>query len=260
MNPQHKTIVITGAARGLGLCMAETFARCGANIALIDLTESDLATAADICQAHGVDARCYAADVSKESRVETVFTQIQADFGSVDVLINNAGVGYLMRPFVEVPLDEWKQVMDVNLTGTFLCSQEAAKHMISAGNGGRIINIASQAAKTGFPHLAAYVATKHGLVGLTRSNACELGEYGITVNAICPNHITTELGDKQNEYYAKFQGLSVSEYLSAMKNRIPMKRHCTVDDVAALAGFLVSDEAAYMTGEALNVSGGEETH
>ena len=132
--------------------------------------------------------------------------------------------------------------------------------MIKAGNGGRIINIASQAAKSGFPHLAAYVATKHGLVGLTRSNACELGEHGITVNAICPNHITTELGEKQNEYYSKFQGLTVPEYLAAMKNRIPMKRHCTVYDVSALVAFLASDEASYITGESLNVSGGEETH
>jgi len=210
--------------------------------------------------AAGADAIAIPCDVRDEVQVSRMFSETIEVFGRIDVLINNAGIGYLMKPFMEVPLGEWKQVMDVNLTGTFLCSQQAAKHMIGAGNGGRIINIASQAAKTGFPHLAAYVASKHGLVGLTRSNACELGEYGITVNAICPNHITTELGEKQNEYYAEFQGLSVPEYLASMKNRIPMKRHCTVDDVAGLAVFLVSDDAAYMTGEALNVSGGEETH
>jgi NAD(P)-dependent dehydrogenase (short-subunit alcohol dehydrogenase family) len=268
-----KVALCTGAGsiRGIGAGILLALAKKGYRLIVSDLgNNSDSQNNGTATQAmeavvknlvaEGAEVRAIPCDVRDEKQVSRMFSETIDAFGRIDVLINNAGVGYFMRPFVEVPLDEWKQVMDVNLTGTFLCSQEAAKHMISAGNGGRIINIASQAAKTGFPHLAAYVATKHGLVGLTRSNACELGEYGITVNAICPNHITTELGEKQNEYYAKFQGLTVSEYLSAMKNRIPMRRHCTVDDVAALAGFLVSDEAAYMTGEALNVSGGEETH
>ena len=208
----------------------------------------------------GGEAIAIPCDVRDEKQVARLFEYAIQEYGKIDVLVNNAGIGYLMRPFLDVPLSEWQHVLDVNLTGTFLCSQEAARHMIKAGNGGRIINIASQAAKSGFPHLAAYVATKHGLIGLTRSNACELGEHGITVNAICPNHITTELGEKQNEYYSRFQGLTVPEYLTAMKNRIPMKRHCMVDDVSALVAFLASDEASYMTGEALNVSGGEEMH
>tara|TARA_B110000495_G_C22928228_1_gene542525 strand:+ start:75 stop:899 length:825 start_codon:yes stop_codon:yes gene_type:complete len=199
-------------------------------------------------------------DVRDPEQVKSLFDQAVSAYGQIDLLINNAGIGYLMRPFIDVPVDEWQMVLDVNLTGTFLCTQEATRHMIKAGNGGRIINIASQAAKSGFPHLAAYVTSKHGLIGLTRSNACELGEHGITVNAICPNHITTELGAKQNEYYAKIQGLSVPQYLEAMKNRIPMRRHCTSQDVATMVAFLASDEASYITGEAVNISGGEETH
>lgn len=260
-----------GSTRGIGASILLALAKKGFRIVVSDLgdnrgpkkngtaTQAMEAVVATLV-AVGADAIAIPCDVRNEEQVSHMFSETIEIFGRIDVLINNAGIGYLMKPFMEVPLDEWKQVMDVNLTGTFLCSQQAAKHMIGAGNGGRIINIASQAAKTGFPHLAAYVASKHGLVGLTRSNACELGEYGITVNAICPNHITTELGEEQNEYYAEFQGLSVSEYLTAMKNRIPMKRHCTVDDVAALVKFLASDEASYMTGEAINVSGGEETH
>ena len=199
-------------------------------------------------------------DVRDPKQVKSLFDQAVSAYGQIDLLINNAGIGYLMRPFIDVPVDEWQMVLDVNLTGTFLCTQEATRHMIKAGNGGRIINIASQAAKSGFPHLAAYVTSKHGLIGLTRSNACELGEHGITVNAICPNHITTELGAKQNEYYAKIQGLSVPQYLEAMKSRIPMRRHCTSQDVATMVAFLASDEASYITGEAVNISGGEETH
>jgi NAD(P)-dependent dehydrogenase (short-subunit alcohol dehydrogenase family) len=127
-------------------------------------------------------------------------------------------------------------------------------------SGGRIINIASQAAKSGFPHMAPYVASKHGLIGLTRSCAIDLGGQGITVNAVCPNHVTTGLGARQNEYFAHFLGLSVDEYLAAMKNRIPLGRPGLIEDTASAVAYLASDEARYITGEALNVSGGEEMH
>lgn len=274
MTPTKKKVALctgAGSATGIGAGVLTYLAKQGYRVIVSDLGNDSgeqtngVPTAAMqsvVDSIVGLGGECIAipCDVRDQKQVVRLFDQALKAYGHVDVLINNAGIGYLMKAFVDVPVEEWKLVMDVNLTGTFLCSQEAAKHMISAGNGGRIINIASQAAKTGFPHLAAYVASKHGLVGLTRSNACELGEYGITVNAVCPNHITTELGAQQNEYYAKLQGLSVSEYLAAMKNRIPMKRHCKTDDVAAMVSFLASDEASYVTGESLNVSGGEETH
>ena len=260
-----------GSPIGIGAGILSTLAQKGYRVVVSDLGKNlspgnngepspAMLQVMDSIIADGGVAKAIPCDVRDDIQVAKLFELTLQEFGRIDVLINNAGIGYLMRPFVDVPLDEWRYVLDVNLTGTFLCSKEAAKHMITAGNGGRIINIASQAAKSGFPHLAAYVATKHGLIGLTRSNACELGEHGITVNAICPNHITTELGEKQNEYYSKFQGLSVPEYLIAMKNRIPMRRHCQVDDVSALVAFLASEEASYITGESLNVSGGEETH
>ena len=165
-----------------------------------------------------------------------------------------------MRDFRDVTLDEWQLVMDVNLTGAFLCTQTAAERMIKQGDGGRIINIASQAAKSGFPHLAAYVASKHGLVGLTRSNAIEFGSHGITVNAVCPNHVTTGLGAKQNDYYAKLQGKTLEEFMAAMRERIPLGRPGLPEDTAAAVAWLASDDARYITGEALNVSGGEEMH
>lgn len=279
MQTENKKVALctgAGSERGIGAGILEYLAKQGYRVVVSDIGENiepentgpqsngsaTTAMQSVVTTISALGAECIAipCDVRDAKQVERLFDQVIEQFGQVDVLINNAGIGYLMRAFVEVPVEEWQLVMDVNLTGTFLCSQEAAKRMISAGNGGRIINIASQAAKTGFPHLAAYVASKHGLVGLTRSNACELGEHGITVNAICPNHITTDLGAQQNEYYAKLQGLSVADYLSAMKNRIPMKRHCTSQDVAAMVAFLASDEASYITGEALNVSGGEETH
>ena len=268
-----KVAVCTGAGSpvGIGAGILKTLAKKGYRVIVSDVDEdfgsndsgnvsSSIGEVVKEISALGGEAKAIPCDVRDKKQVQRLFDLTIETFGQIDVLVNNAGIGYLMRPFLDVPLDEWQHVMDVNLTGTFLCSQEAAKHMIEAGNGGRTINIASQAAKSGFPHLAAYVATKHGLVGLTRSNACELGAHGITVNAICPNHITTQLGELQNEYYSKFQGLTVPEYLTAMKNRIPMGRNCTVNDVAAMVAFLASDEASYITGEALNVSGGEETH
>ncbi len=181
-------------------------------------------------------------------------------FGRLDILVNNAGIGYIMKHLDDLSLEEWNVVLGVNLTGAFLCTQYAARQMSKQEDGGRIINIASQAAKSGFPHMAPYIASKHGLVGLTRSCAIDLGGQGITVNAVCPNHVTTGLGAKQNEYFAEFLGLSVDEYLAAMRKRIPLGRPGLTEDTAAAVAYLASDDARYITGEALNVSGGEEMH
>jgi meso-butanediol dehydrogenase/(S,S)-butanediol dehydrogenase/diacetyl reductase len=166
-----------------------------------------------------------------------------------------------MKPLLETSFDEWNAVIGVNLSGAFSCTKYAAKRMIEQGGGGRIINIASQAAKSGFPHMAPYCASKHGMIGLTRSNAVELGRYGITVNAVCPNHVTTGLGAKQNDYFSKLLGFdSVDAYLANMAAKNPMGRPGQVTDTAAACAWLASDDAAYVTGEALNVSGGEEMH
>jgi NAD(P)-dependent dehydrogenase (short-subunit alcohol dehydrogenase family) len=150
--------------------------------------------------------------------------------------------------------------MDVNLTGAFLTTQAAAAYMRKQGDGGRIINIASQAAKTGFPHMAPYVASKHGLIGLTRTAAIDLAADGITVNAVCPNHVTTGLGAKQSEYFANYRGMSVEDYRAGLRARIPLGRVGLPGDTAAVAAFLASEDASFITGEAINVSGGEEMH
>jgi meso-butanediol dehydrogenase/(S,S)-butanediol dehydrogenase/diacetyl reductase len=167
-----------------------------------------------------------------------------------------------MKPLLEVdPADEWDQVIAVNLSGAFYCTQAAARAMVERGRGGRIINIASQAAKSAFPHLPAYVSSKHGMIGLTRASALELGKHGITVNAVCPNHVTTGLGERQNEYFSKLLGFaSVADYLANMAAKNPMGRPGLPSDTAAACLWLASDAACYVTGEALNVSGGEEMH
>jgi NAD(P)-dependent dehydrogenase (short-subunit alcohol dehydrogenase family) len=201
-----------------------------------------------------------AVDMLDALAVEAVVERTAQRLGGIDILVNNAGIGDLMKPIVEMSLAEWDQVLGVNLRGVFAATQAAAKRMIAQGRGGRIVNIASQAAKSGFPHASAYCASKHGLVGLTRVAAIELAAHHITVNAICPNHVTTGLGAWQNEYFAKLLGKSVPQYLADMKARIPLGRPGLTADTANACAFLCSDQAQYITGEAMNVSGGEEMH
>lgn len=270
-----KVAICTGSGRrqGLGAAILRRLAAEGCNVVVSDLgapdrflpasdigaTDEMQAVAAEL-RAMGARVQVVPCDVRSEVGVQQLIARTVAEFGRLDILVNNAGVGYMMKPFVETSLEEWQLVMDVNLTGAFLCSKHAALAMRAGGRGGRIINIASQAAKSGFPHLAGYVASKHGMIGFTRSIAIELGGDGITVNAVCPNHVTTGLGARQNEYYAKVQGLTLEEFHAARRKRIPLGRPGLPEDTAAAVAFLVSDDARYITGDAMNVSGGEETH
>lgn len=270
-----KVAICTGSGRhkGLGQGILKRLAEEGCRVVVSDvgqskqhLGESDIGASAEMeeiaaeIRASGGDATAIACDVRVENDVRALIDGTVEAFGRLDILVNNAGIGYIMKHLDDLSLEEWDVVLGVNLTGAFLCTQYAARQMAKQDGGGRIINIASQAAKSGFPHMAPYIASKHGLVGLTRACAIDLGGQGITVNAVCPNHVTTGLGARQNEYFADFLGLSVDEYLAAMKNRIPLGRPGLTKDTAAAVAYLASDDACYITGEALNVSGGEEMH
>ena len=272
-----KTAVITGSGRrkGLGEAIALRLAAEGANIVISDIGKAaDPATpaehigataemeaiAADIRQA-GVSASTKVCDVRDLEQMRALARHAVDTHGSLDIWVNNAGIGYIMKPLLDVTADDWRAVIDVNLTGCFFGIKAAAEVMVKAGKGGRIVNIASQAAKSGFPHAQAYTSSKHGLLGLVRSAAIELGPHAITVNNVCPNHVTTGLGAWQNEYFAKVVGAaSVEEYLKAMADRIPLKRPGKPEDTAKAVAFLCSDEAEYITAESMNVSGGEEPH
>ena len=260
-----KTVVVTGSGKekGLGQGILQAFADEGANCVVSDLVIDDEANAvAQELRARGAAVQTIACDVSKADQCAALVASAKDAFGSVDVFVNNAGIGFKMKPLLDVDTaEEWDQVLSVNLSGAFYCTQAAAREMVDAGGGGRIINIASQAAKTGFPHLPAYVSSKHGMVGLTRASAVELGTHGITVNAVCPNHVTTGLGAQQNAYFSKLLGFdTVEDYLANMSAKNPMGRPGLPSDTAAACLWLASDEAFYVTGEALNVSGGEEMH
>ena len=271
-----KTAVITGAGRrqGLGEAIALRLAEGGANVVLSDIGQpADASTpsamiggqagllgVAEGIRSAGGRVSTQACDVRRPDEVRALAAFAVAEFGSLDIWINNAGIGYLMKPLLEVTAEDWNAVIAVNLSGAFFGLQAAARVMVAQGRGGRIVNIASQAAKSGFAMAQAYTASKHGLVGLVRSAAIELGPHGITVNNVCPNHVTTGLGAWQNEYFAGVQGKTVPQYLADMAARIPLKRPGLPQDTAEAVAFLCSDAAGYITAESLNVSGGEEPH
>ena len=271
-----KTAVITGSGRpkGLGEAIARRLAEDGANIVISDIGRSrDAATSAEhVGLANEMESTAKAlrelggnvstcvADVRDREAMRALAAHAVAEHGGLDIWVNNAGIGYIMSRLLDVTEDDWRAVIDVNLTGCFWGLQSAAETMIANNTKGRIINVASQAAKSGFPFAQAYCSSKHGLVGLTRSASMELGAHGITVNNVCPNHVTTGLGAWQNKFTAKELGLTQDEYMDRMRARIPMRRVGLPQDTANAVAFLCSDDAGYITGESLNVSGGEEPH
>jgi meso-butanediol dehydrogenase/(S,S)-butanediol dehydrogenase/diacetyl reductase len=270
------TAVITGAGRrgGLGEAIALRLAEDGANIVLSDIGQSvdaatpgrmigeqqELDSVADGVRALGGVVSTQRCDVRDWVQVNALADHAVATHGGLDIWVNNAGIGYIMKPLLEVEPHDWAAVIDVNLTGAFYGLKAAAAVMVRQGRGGRIVNIASQAAKSGFAQAQAYSASKHGLVGLARSAAIELGPHGITVNNVCPNHVTTGLGAWQNEYFAAQQGKTLAQYMDAMTARIPLGRTGVPADTAHAVAFLCSPQAAYITAESMNVSGGEEPH
>lgn len=273
---KNKVAIITGAGRpqGLGAAMARRLASEGCRVVVSDIGQpagdelpesavgvtDDMNEVVDSIRGDGGEAIAIVCNLLEEQQVDSLVAQTVEHYGRLDILVNNAGIGYLMKPILEMKTSEWDTVLGVNLRGAFLGTRAAARRMIEQGEGGRIVNIASQAAKSGVPFASGYCSSKHGMVGLTRVSAIEFGQHGITVNAICPNHVTTGLGAWQNDYYSQALGMTLDEYMAAMKSRIPLGRPGTQDDTAKACAFLCSDQAEYITGEAMNVAGGEEVH
>ena len=271
-----KVAVVTGAGRhgGIGAAIARRFVSEGAKVVMTDIgapkgerfgaehigTAAELQSIVDEINARGGAAVAAVCDVRDEVQVQGAIDTAIDRYGSLDVMVNNAGVGYIMNSTLKLTPDDWDAVLEVNLRGAFFGIKHAAKRMIAQGGGGRIISIASQAAKRGFPDLAAYVSSKHALVGLTRTAALEFGSHNITVNTVCPNHITTGLGARQNEFRAKSLGVSVEELLATRAKQIPLGRVGRTSDIASSCAFLCSTEADYITGQNLDVSGGQEMH
>lgn len=271
-----KTAVITGAgrAKGLGEAMAKRLAAEGVNVVITDIgqaqgehmpetaigTVSEMQAIVDDIVAAGGKATSISCNVLNEQEVQAAAQFAVDTYGSLDIWVNNAGIGYLMESILDMSVDEWDTVLGVNLRGVFCGIKYAAEVMVKLGNGGKIVNIGSQASKSGFANASAYTTSKHGIVGLTRVAAMELGKHKINVNTICPNHVTTGLGAWQNSHFSEVTGKGNDKYMQDMYDRIPLGRPGLQEDIAKACAFLCSDQASYITGECMNVSGGEEYH
>jgi NAD(P)-dependent dehydrogenase (short-subunit alcohol dehydrogenase family) len=261
-----KVAVVTGAGNlaGLGHAISKRLAEAGATVIVHDvmLPEQSVAAIVDA----GGKAEAFASDLGQESGVSDLVDFAVAQHGKLDIYVNNAGLGHLCGPIVDFEAKDWDALFAINLRACFFGVKHAARQMQKqaveneAWGRGRIVSIASQAAKTGFALHAAYCATKHGLLGLTRAAAVELGEDRITVNAVCPNHMDTPMGTRLDALMAEKQGISLEAYRAAMVGRVPLGRLGRTSDTAGICAFLCSEDAAYITGEAWNVSGGEDDH
>jgi NAD(P)-dependent dehydrogenase (short-subunit alcohol dehydrogenase family) len=247
MSFDDKVVLVTGAGRGIGRAIAEAFAAQGARVAANDVTPVNLDETVARIRATGGMVQDYVADVGAKMPVQGMIEQIMDAWGRVDILINNAGV----EPHAALlDLDEWdwRRTLDVNLTGAFFLIQSAGRVMRAQG-GGAIVNIASIAGRAhGLKDRSAYVASKLGLIGLTRAAACELAAYNIRVNAVCPGVIETEMTAALRQNQAM---------LDKWLEDIPQGRLGTPQDVVGLVLFLCSEAAAYLTGQAINIDGGK---
>lgn len=249
-----KTVVVTGGNRGIGYAVAERFASEGANLVIASV-EDNVGEAAAALKGHGGDAEGIVCDVTDKAAVEALYAHAAERFGGVDVSVQNAGIITIAK-IEDLTEREWDATMAVNTKGVFLCCQAAIAHM-RRGRGGRLVNIASGQARAGFIYTPHYAASKFGVVGITQSLAKEVAEEAITVNAICPGIIKTDMWDYNDRVWGKMLGdYGPGELMADWVQNIPMKRAGEGRDVAGLIAFLASDDADYITGQTINVDGG----
>lgn len=245
-----KTALITGGARGIGAAFARAFLREGAQVMVADLSEAAVAEAATAMGCHGVQM-----DVTRQDSIDAAIAQAVAKMGGLDILVNNAGV-YDLAPIVDITRESYDKLFAVNVAGTLFTLQAAARVMIDQGRGGRIINLASQAGRRGEPLGAVYCATKAAVISLTQSAGLNLIRHGISVNAIAPGVIESDMWDHVDALFAAAEGLPLGEKKARVGAAVPFGRFGTADEVAGMAVFLASDEAAYITAQTYGVDGG----
>jgi 2-hydroxycyclohexanecarboxyl-CoA dehydrogenase len=242
-----RVAVVTGAASGMGLAVAQRLAAVGHRVALLDLDGPAADRAAEELRGTGAETLGLAVDVADRGAVDDALARARRELGPVEILVTSAGVDEFTS-FTDITVAQWDRMLAVNLTGVFHCIQAAVPDMLDAG-WGRIVTISSSSAQSGARRMAHYVASKGGVIGLTKALAAEFGSHGITVNTIPPGSVETPMTRR-----AQASGnLPSTEVLEKM---IPVRRAGTPDDVAAACAFLCSEEAGYVTGQQINVNGG----
>lgn len=259
---QNRTSIVTGAAGGIGRAVCEELAKAHSGIALLDVDHGQAeAAAAEIAHTFNVSARAYAADVRNVDQIKQVFAAVHSDFGAIDHLVNAHGVQFL-SPFAEFPDEKWRFVLDINLQGLFHTTKSVWPYMLERGRG-RVVNIASVHGLVASELKSAYVTAKHGVVGMTRAAAVEGAKLGITVNAICPGAVVTEMIRKQGPEYARRSGgkLSDQEALEdAFLGVMPTRRFIEPVEIGQICTFICCDAARSITGAAIAIDGGWSAH
>lgn len=259
MRFHEKVVFITGAARGIGRAITQGFAEEGAVLALADLDEKELEKVSEELAGTAKRVMTYKLDVTKEIMVKEVVEKAIADLGGIDILINNAGVS-TMNYFWNLNEEEWDFNLDVNAKGVWLTSKYVAQHMI-AKKRGKIVNTASMAGKMGAALESHYAASKFGVIGFTQAAALELAPYGINMNCVCPGFVKTSMQEREAAWEAKLKGAdSPEDIIKDYIRQTPLGRLCYPEDVAKVVLFLASSDADFMTGQALNVTGGACMH
>jgi 3-hydroxybutyrate dehydrogenase len=258
MKLKDKVAVVTGGGRGIGKAIALAFAGEGAKVVVTARTESEIEKVAENINELGSKGVPMVADLGKKKGFQDFFDRVSAQFSMVDILVNNAGVGSGQNPRMVAEYDDdfWEQTLSLNLTAPYLLTKAFLPKMLEQ-KWGRIINISSVAGKIGFPFGAAYSASKHGLIGLTRTVAIEVATRGVTVNAICPGPIRTSMLERRIRFNSENEGIPVEEVEKSFNS---IQRLLEPQEVAAIAVYLASDEAQSMTGQSINIDGGMVMH
>lgn len=252
-----KIAVVTGAAQGLGLGIAERLARNGATVVMADLQREKVEDEAGGLRKPGLQVFPAYVDVSDSASVDRLFAEVAEAHGRIDILVNNAGVGQQVAPVVELEDGEWDRVIRVTLTGTFYCCR-AAGRIMEGQESGAIVNISSINGQNPAALVAAYNAAKEGVISLTRTLALELAAYGVRVNAVCPGPVYTAFNRSNMAQRSKTLGLTEEKMIERIRSAIPLGRWGEPEDIANGVAFLCSPAAGWITGEVLRVSGGME--
>jgi NAD(P)-dependent dehydrogenase (short-subunit alcohol dehydrogenase family) len=254
MRLRGRVALVTGAGSGIGAETCRAFATEGALVAATDSREEAAEEVAEQIREQGRQAQAWRLDVCDSGETEQVAGLVESELGQLAIWVNNAGISSIV-PFLDCTDELWDETLRVNLTGAFHGCQAALRRMVPR-HSGVILNMSSQSGKVGASHYAAYCASKFGIIGLTESLALEFGANGIRVNALCPGVVLTPLWESMLPDYAAKRNLKEEEVIDYLVDRIPLGRLCTPQDVAQAAVFLASDAGSYITGQAINISGG----